>query len=111
MFEITKHVGGSDQIRGSSNADGAGVGETDHCQAAFCRNALAVKDLRHHCAAEHFVEFGESGGITAGEVAGSDCAVCLLRAGTENRRAGATTREIEDLDAVIANKVPGVVKS
>src|SRR2546422_8687469 len=47
LFEITKDVRGSDQIRRASDSNCRSVRKTNYRQTPFSRNTLAVKDLGH----------------------------------------------------------------
>src|SRR5437762_9217986 len=85
----------SDQIWRASDADGGGVRVSDHGQAAFGWNSLAVKDLRHDCAAEHLVEIRQTGGVALAIIAGRYWTTGFLSTGTQYCRASATARDVK----------------
>src|SRR5689334_12514090 len=96
LFEIAKHVRRADEIRSTSHADRTRIRKYNHGETAFCRDSLAVEDLRHDGTAEHFVEICETGRVAVSLVTRRQWLVGFLRAGTQYRRAGATTRDVED---------------
>src|SRR5690348_5073753 len=110
LFEIAKHVRRTDEIRRTSHADRTRIRKYNHGETAFCRDSLAVKDLRHDGTAEHFVEICETGRVAVSRVPCRQRFVGFLRPGTQDRRAGATTRDVEDqvvaFDVTIPDAAP-----
>src|SRR5262249_42886938 len=75
-------------------------------ETAFGWNSLPVKDLRHHGAAEHLVEIGETRRITMCVITGCDRAIGELCARTQDRSAGAAARNVENQMRVFDVTVP-----
>src|SRR5689334_21870140 len=96
LFEIAKHVRRANEIWRASDAGGGRVRKHDHRETALGRNSLPVKDLRHDGTAEHLVESRESRRVAVSVVTRRQRLIGFLRAGTQYRRARATTRDVED---------------